>query len=252
MSKSQTQSKPSIKRTPKPKIVVKSQPADFTSQYDEAISELGHVTDPYENNTANGFGRSDWSHIAKHTERSIITDLLPYPFPNDIKNQADVIYNKMYFQVRRGKVRDQMLFYCVYNAHLELGRDVNHQHLGKQFNLTPGEIQRCYSIFSFLQTGYRPPFVRASPLSYLPDYCKDIGLSQDVINDIKVVGNAIMNKDKSLEQENPQTVAAGILRYYLIANGIQLADPSVISIVTQRSAVTIDTMFRRVQIVDNN
>jgi hypothetical protein len=69
-------------------------------------------------------------------------------FPDDIKNQADVVYNKMRYQVRRGKIRNQMLFFCVYCSHQELQRDVNPIHLGSKFGLTQGEVQRCDSLFS--------------------------------------------------------------------------------------------------------
>lgn len=215
-----------------------------------AKEEFDDTVDPYERNSATGFTRSDWSHISNKNDRSILSDLAPYALLDDIKNKADVIYNKMKHQTRRGKIRNQMLFFCVYNAHLELGRNVNHAQLGKQFGLTTGEIQRCDSIFSFLQTGYRPPIQHTSPLGYLPNYCENIGLSQEAMNNVILLGKTILEKDAELNQENPQTVAAGILRYYLIINGI-FCEMSKITEVTLRSAVTIDAMLRKVQCVDN-
>lgn len=208
--------------------------------------------DPYDNTTGEqqfcgGYG--EWGHVISHTERSILPDLKPYPFPDDIKNQADVIYNKMRYQVRRGKIRFQMLFFCVYCSHLELGRDVNPIQLGAQFGLTPGEVQRCDSLFSPLQTGYKPPSKNASPLSYLPDYCREMDLSQE--NIMEIAAN-ILKKDSTLYQENPQTVAAGLLRYYTVTHGITTDDPLKITRVTSRSNVTIDGMFRRISTIDNS
>lgn len=197
-------------------------------------------------------GYGEWGHVINHTERSILADLKSYLFPDDIKNQADVIYNKMRYQVRRGKIRFQMLFFCVYCAHLELGRDVNPIQLGAQFDLTQGEVQRCDSLFSPLQTGYKPPSTSASPLSYLPDYCNNMNLSQEAIDDITRMASNILRKDITLYQENPQTVAAGLLRYYTITNGITTDDPQKITRVTNRSTVTIDSMFRRISTIDNS
>ena len=211
--------------------------------------------DPFDNTSGEQHfcgGYGEWGHVVNHTNRTILPDLKPYPFPIDIKNQADVIYNKMRYQVRRGKVRHQMLFFCVYYAHIELGIDADAVQLGAQFGLTQGEVQRCDSLFSPLQTGYKPPSIKISPLGYLPGYCENMNLSQDAVIDIKNMAANILKKDPSLFQENPQTVAAGILRYYTITNGITTDDPQKITRVTGRSTVTIDGMFRRISTIDNN
>ena len=212
-------------------------------------------SDPYDNATGEqrfcgGYG--EWGHVISHTERTILPDLKQYPFTDDIKNQADVIYNKMRYQVRRGKIRFQMLFFCVYCSHLELGRDVNPIQLGAQFGLTQGEVQRCDSLFSPLQTGYKPPSTNASPLGYLPNYCVAMNLSQEAINEIMKMASNVLRKDPRLYQENPQTVAAGLLRYYTITNGIIMDDPQKMTNVTGRSTVTIDGMFRRISTIDNS
>ena len=196
-------------------------------------------------------GYSDWSLVIINNEKSILADLKKYEFSNDIKNKADVIYSKMKYQVRRGKIRFQMLFFCVYCAHLELNVEVNPIHLGSLFGLTKGEVQRCDSIFSPLQTGYKPPPKITSPLGYLPNFCEILSLSPDAINDITELGVKILTKDKSLYQENPQTVAAGLLRYYTITNGIILNDPQKLTSITGRSNVTIDVMYRRISSIDN-
>lgn len=198
---------------------------------------------------------NEWSYINNKTERSILPDLRSYTLPEDIKLRADAIYNKMKYQVRRGKIRSQMLFFCVYCAYLELANvgevTVDPVQLGKLFNLTPGEVQRCDSLFSPLQTGYKPPSVYTSPLGYLPDYCEAFGLSEDTIPEIIKLSTSILQKDKSLFEENPQTVAAGLLRYYTVTNGIISDDPQKIINITGRSVATIDTMYRRLSTIDN-
>ena len=214
----------------------------------------GSTIDSYDNITTDqpfygGYG--EWGHVITRTERSILSDLKQYPFPDDIKNKADVIYNKMIYRVRRGKIRSQMLFFCVYCAHLELDRDVDPVDLGNLFGLSQGEVQRCDSIFSPLQTGYRPPSTDTSPLRYLPGYCQKMDLSEEAVEEITRLANNILMKDPDLRQENPQTVAAGILRYFTCTNGITTDDPQKLTKVTGRSSVTIDVMFRRIATIDN-
>jgi len=203
-----------------------------------------------ENQLYTGYGEG--AHVVIHSERSILSDLKNYPFSDDIKNRADCIYNTMRHRVHRGKVRNQMLFYVVYCAHLELDRDVNPIHLGTLFGLTQGETQRCDSIFSYLQTGYRMPRIRATPVGYLPNYCESLALSQEATEEIAKLATSILRKDPSLYQENPQTVAAGILRYYTVTNGIINDDPFKLPQITGRSNVTIETMYRRIATVDNS
>ena len=229
---------------------------ETTTKKDCEINDTS-AFDPYDNCSGeqrfcNGYGEYGQEHVVTHTERSILSDLKPYPFPDDIKNKADVIYNKMIYRVRRGKIRNQMLFFCVYCSYLELDRDVNPVQLGAQFGLTSGEVQRCDSIFSPLQTGYRPPSTNTSPLRYLPDYCQNMELSEDATIEIMRLASHILRKDSSLRQENPQTVAAGLLRYYTYTNGITTDDPQKITKVTGRSNVTIEGMFRRISTIDNN
>lgn len=215
-----------------------------------------YPSDPYDNingeqKFCGGFSELG-GHVMTNNERTILPDLKSYLYTDDIKNQSDVIFNKMKYQVRRGKIRNQMLFFCVYCSHLELGLPVNPIQLGADFKLTSGEVQRCDSLFSPLQTGYKPPATNVSPLGYLPDYCQNMDLSQDAVEEIMKISTNILRKDHTLFQENPQTVAAGLLRYYTVTKGIVTDDPQKITRVTKRSNVTIDGMFRRISTIDNS
>ena len=198
-------------------------------------------------------GYSDWGqHVFVNSEHSIINDLRSYQIPDDIKNKADWIYSKMIPRTRRKKIRKQLVFYCIYCACLELGIDVNPMQLGKQFGLTQGEVQRCGSLFSKLQTGYAPPVVYSTPLNYIPGFCENLGLAEDAIEEIARIYSVVISADQGLSQENPQTVASGLLKYYIITNGISLKDSNAISVATNRSSVTIDAMYKRIAIADNN
>lgn len=197
-------------------------------------------------------GHGEWAHVISKTDRSILGDLKQYDIEDEIKNKADVVYNKMQPQTRRNKVRRQLLFYCTYCAYLELGRDVNPSVLGKIFDLDSGAVQKCYSLFSPLQTGYTPPSSTASPLRYLPDYCARMGLTHEAVTDLISMSKRILNKDRTLLQETPQTVAAGLLRYWIEINGVVIDDSQKLRNITGRSLVTIDTMFKRIANVDNS
>jgi hypothetical protein len=196
-------------------------------------------------------GYSEWGHVVNRSSRTIIPDLKNFTFPDDIKNRADLIYNQMAHRVRRGKIRNQLLFWCVYQAYRELGRQADPIGLGAKFGLNQGDVSKCDSIFSELQTGYRPPASTTSPIQYLPDYCARLGIQHDGIMQIMTLAGQVLQKEPALFQDNPQTVAAGILRYFIVTNGITVDDPTLIAKVTNRSNVTIDNMYRRISTIDN-
>lgn len=213
-----------------------------------------YVTDPFDSSNNdqtfyNGYGET---HVMTRKNRSILPDLEPYPLTEDIKNEADVIYNKMIPRLHRSKIRNQMLFHCVYNAHLELDRHVNPVQLGKMFGLTQGEVERCDSIFSPLQTGYEPKCKTTSPTEYLTGFCEKMGISDEATANVIKLANNLLSKDPDLKEQRPQTVAAGILKYYTYIHGITTDDPYKINKVTDRSPVTIDSVFKKISDIDNS
>jgi transcription initiation factor TFIIIB Brf1 subunit/transcription initiation factor TFIIB len=198
---------------------------------------------------------TDDSQVTSHPQRSILEELKIYPFPDDVKTRANLIYNQMTYSVRRKKIRFQLLFFCVYNAYLELGleEEIDPIVIGSAFGLDVREMQNCYSLFSPLQTGYRPPNKKISPLSYFPQYCDNehLKLSPETIDNLKTMTRKILAKDPTLSRENPQTVAAGLFRYFVVTNGI-IIPPYKLKEITGRSNVTIDNLYKRVAKVDNS
>lgn len=235
---------------PASRVTLRIVPNSTSSQTCVSGSNTPDWTD-YDEESKQQDAYGEWGHVVNRSARTIIPDLKNFMFPDDIKNRADFIFNRMVYRVRRGKIRDQLLFWCVYNAHRELGRNVDPIGLGKQFGLNQGEVCRCDSIFSELQTGYRPPASNASPIQYLPDYCARLGIQQEGVSQVMTLAGTILQKEPALFQDNPQTVAAGILRYFTVTNGITIDDPSIIAKVTSRSNVTIDNMYRRISTIDN-
>jgi hypothetical protein len=233
----------SIGRSESPAQVTKNQTDDTTKNeiYSDTSDDLF-----FDGNDGKSHGTSFKG------ERTIIPDLKDYPFTDDIKGEADVIFNKMHYRVRRGKIRTQLVFYCVYCAYIELDINVNPVQLGRIFGLSPGDVQKCDSKFSPLQTGYRPRSTFTSPLKYLPDYCKQLELTEDAVLEITQLATDLLRKEAALFQENPQTVAAGILKYYTETYGISNDDPQKIAKVTGRSNVTIDGIYRRIATIDNS
>lgn len=189
---------------------------------------------------------------------SILKDLEPYPFMTMIKTKANEIYNKMHYQTRRGKIRVQLLYHCTYNAHLELYNDglldeiPVPDELGEIFKLTSEEVQKCDSLFSYIQTGYEPLSIELNPRSYYKKWCdtKELRLSEDHLVDLIEFSEYITSLDKSLLQNHPRTVASGILKFYLERSGF-LVESKDLECVTKRSNVTIKGIYDQVSRIYN-
>jgi len=182
---------------------------------------------------------------------SIVTDLINYNFSPQIVAEAERIYAVMRHNVRRGSVRKKLLFQLVHNAHLELDIPVDPNELGKIFGLDRGEIQKSFSLFSPLQTGYAPPTKNTTPLQYIPAFCERLGLSNDIAEQFERTSRAILEKDPTLFDEHPRTVASGLLRYCLTMNGLVFDDQALLDSITGRSYVTVDPVFKRIVAIDN-
>lgn len=188
----------------------------------------------------------------KKPEKSILKELQKYELPQHITVKADVIYTKMRHQVRRGGIRIKQLFICTYYAYIELNETVEPYTLGMNvFKLTRNEIQISYNIFSPLQTGYYPPSVITSCKDYIAIFCKKMNISDNSLERINNMSDIFIQKDPSLAEESPQTLAAGILHYYMLTNGIVTENNNEIITVTSRSFVTIQSISKKISLIDN-
>ena len=191
---------------------------------------------------------NEYNYTTKNS-RSIMPDLAKYNLTPDIKHRANFIYNKMKLNVRRANKRKYLLFFCVYSAYKELNININPTELGKMFDLTTGDMQKTHSMFSSLETGYKPKQRQISALDYIHDYCVKLDLEQ-YTDDLMLFTSLILEKHVQLLQFVPQTVAAGILKYYMIINGIELTNKKILSETTFRSDTTIDSMYKKISEMD--
>lgn len=186
-----------------------------------------------------------------HTKNlSILDDLKNFDFSDDIKKKANYIYNQMTPITKRSKNRKLLLFFCIYNAHKELRINVIPADIGKKFGLTQGDLRKANSMFSKLQTGYEPIQNEITINDFIQDYCEKLNL--DNLDEIIQFSDNVLKNNKELELTCPQTLAASMLKYYMVSNDIEFNDKTLLSIITNRSNTTIDTIYKKIAQSDNN
>lgn len=184
------------------------------------------------------------------TNRSIMEDMERIQVTDDIKLRADHIYQQLRKSTHRGRRRLQLIFYCLYQAHRELGIAVIPHVLAENVGITPAEMSKAISMFSETQTGYSPPNTVTYPADLLPEMCRENGLSKEAEMDVIQMANYILEKESALLQRTPQIVAAGILYHYMEINGITVTFDS-FAHGAKLSQATLKQIVRIISGVDN-
>ena len=183
--------------------------------------------------------------------KNLASDLKGLDFPDEIKKTANQIFMSMNCPTKRSKKRKLLLFFCIYSAYMELGIPQIPNIIAKKVNISPSEVSKAMALFSESQTGYHPPYMLITPIHYLPDYCTKLGFSDATKEMVYELAKNIMEKDKSLMEESPQKISAGIIQFFMVMNGIQFKKKEFAKMFGF-SEVTINNIFKRIVAVDSS
>jgi transcription initiation factor TFIIIB Brf1 subunit/transcription initiation factor TFIIB len=183
--------------------------------------------------------------------RTLISDLKPLDFPDEIKKSANQIFMSMNCPTKRSKKRKLLLFFCIYSAYMELGMPQIPNTIAKKVGISASEVSKAMALFSESQTGYHPPYMLITPLHYLPDYCSKLGFTDTTKEMVFEMAKSIMEKDKTLMEESPQKISAGIIQFFMVMNGIQFKKKEFAKMFGF-SEVTINNIFKRIVSIDSS
>ncbi len=183
--------------------------------------------------------------------KSIRPEIVELGFPENIMEKADEIYHSIDAGTRRGKRRKCLLFYCIYQSHKNLGIPVDPRSIIVSFGLRTGDMTEALSGFSELNTGFVPSNLYISPIDLLPTYARKMELREDSIQALVEFGADVLKNNPSLLDKFPQTVASGLLKYYLSIQGINL-DMKAFAEIIGLSEATINTTCKLITTLDNS
>jgi transcription initiation factor TFIIIB Brf1 subunit/transcription initiation factor TFIIB len=177
--------------------------------------------------------------------KNLASDLKGLDFPDEIKKTANQIFMSMNCPTKRSKKRKLLLFFCIYSAYMELGIPQIPNIIAKKVNISPSEVSKAMALFSESQTGYHPPYMLITPIHYLPDYCTKLGFSEETKEMVYSLAKNIMDTDKTLMEESPQKISAGIIQFFMVVNGIQFKKKEFAKMFGF-SEVTINNIYKRI------
>lgn len=189
--------------------------------------------------------------IPRNNEKTIRPDLESLGLPSDIVIESDKVYQDMdYMGTKRGRRRKMLLFYCAFTAYNQLGISIDPFTLAKTCGLEKSGVSKALSMCSPVHTNSNAMLVLHTPDSFIRKYYNIlneewVAFPDGALEDIMNINREVMEKDPSLSDEKPQTVAAAILVFYLHMHGYSI-DKSKYKVIFERSDMTINKIKKKI------
>ena len=133
----------------------------------------------------------------------------------------------------------------VHNAYKELGIPIDPKQICLKMGVKINTINKSASLFSTINTGYRPKNMDVSASDLIPGFCQILALDDNFCNGAVEMCNYVLNKNSALKNEYPQKVAIGVIEYFCTINGIKMDTNMSKNI--KLSTVTIKTINKEIE-----
>lgn len=112
-----------------------------------------------------------------------------YDFCPEIRNKASDIYESITGKEKRAKNKKRYIFYCLYNAHRELGYVMDQHEIAKKIGLEFKDITKAKSITPDRGkiTGLDNNIRISTMIECLPSYYVEFFLDQENYSDLEVI-----------------------------------------------------------------
>jgi hypothetical protein len=171
------------------------------------------------------YGQSDSRHssdpnrvqIRKSEERNIFKDVENMGFSEKIVSEA----NKIYFQVTQGQIfrgnsRKSIVFACIFHAYKMSGKPQSHEKLIHIFNLnrkTGLKGLKHVNLHAPKNSSIRTTYI--TPINLVEEIMEKFSATNEQKNEVIKLYHKIKNKSSRLNRSRPQSVAAGLVYFWI-------------------------------------
>lgn len=175
------------------------------------------------------YGQSDTKHssdptrvqVRKNEERTIFKDVENLGFSESIIAKA----NKIYAQVTQGKIfrgnsRKAIVFACVFHAYKINGNPQSHESLIEVFRLnrkTGLRGLKYVSIYAPKESKIKTTYI--SPVNLINEIMQKFTATTEQKDEVIQLYEKIKNKSSRLNRSRPQSVASGLVFYWICLKG---------------------------------
>lgn len=157
--------------------------------------------------------------MRKNNEKNIDKDVENLCLPENVIQEANKIYQHVVKNnIYRGNTRKSIIFACIFYAYKQLGQPHSCDALIKLFNLEKRNGLRGLKIVSLNATN---KFINKSnyitPEDIIKEIMHDFSANETEINQVIDLYQKLKTKNSDiLSRSRPQSIASGIIRYYII------------------------------------
>jgi transcription initiation factor TFIIIB Brf1 subunit/transcription initiation factor TFIIB len=159
-------------------------------------------------------------HLRKVDEKGIYKDVENMGFSEKIVQEA----NKIYFEVTKGQIfrgnsRKSIVFASIFHAYKIFGKPQSHDKLISIFNLNKKnglkglKYVNLFTSKTYVHTSY------ITPINLIDEIMDNFQSSDEQKKEVAEIYSRIKNKSSKLNRSRPQSVASGLVYYWIKKNG---------------------------------
>lgn len=162
----------------------------------------------------------------KNEERSLRGDLEPLAFPKEVIERANDYYKEIIKdKIYRAGNRLSIVFACTYHAYIDMQEPRVPTELAKDFKLDKKGISNGLKTFSHIfrnRIGKR----HIDAMDLVPKLLSELHIEKKkhkaCMDDLQKIYNFVQSKSRTFNSSNPQSIAAGLVYYYLKLNNVPI------------------------------
>ena len=177
---------------------------------------------PYDHRNINDPTRC---HIRKNDDKNIYKDISSYNLPDNIIKIANSLYQHVVKdRIYRGSTRKAIIFACIFYAYKQIDRPQSCDCLTKLFSITKKEGLKGLKIVNLnTDNSVIEKSTYITPVNIIKEILIQFDANQDDIDAVVKLYDKIKDKSTILSRARPQSVASGLIRYYIIKNDREIS-----------------------------
>ena len=205
-------------------------------------------------NNARKFNNSSRCHLRKSEEKTIFKDVSNLNIPENIIQEANSIYQRVVKnRIYRGNTRKSIIFACIFYAYKNMNKPQTCDSLINIFNIQRKDGLKGLKIVStncdnncITKSNY------ITPQNIISEFMTNLQASPQDIQSVVILYDKIHKKSEIINRARPQSVASGLIRYYILKNNKNISITDFVDIV-KISELTVNRMVKEIsRILDNS
>jgi transcription initiation factor TFIIIB Brf1 subunit/transcription initiation factor TFIIB len=159
-------------------------------------------------------------HIRKNEDKTIYKDISNLSLPDNIVKEANSLYQHVVKdRIYRGNTRKSIIFACIFYAYKKVGNPQSCDILTSLFNLDKKDGLKGLKIVNLNSDNTMiKKSTYITPINLINEIMTQFDANQEDKDSVIKLYHKIQGRSEVLSRARPQSVAAGLIRYYIIKN----------------------------------